>query len=146
MDRSRKKKAMSETAEALITLTADIVAAHVSNNAVAVSDLGPLIANVHGALTALGTATAASVPEVKAEPAVSVRSSVKPDAIACLCCGKRMLMLKRHLSTDHGLTVEGYRQMWNLPKNYPMVAPDYALRRRTLAISIGLGRKPKGKK
>ncbi len=125
--------------ETLITLTADIVAAHVSNNSVAVSDLPVLIQNVHGALTGLGHAVAE--PEVKQEPAVSIRSSVKPDFIVCLEDGKKLKMLKRHLMTHYQMTPEQYRAKWNLPADYPMVAPNYAEQRRTLAKKIGLGTK-----
>jgi predicted transcriptional regulator len=138
---------MSEDSQALITLTADIVAAHVSNNAVTVADLPTLIQKVHGALAAIDVGAGAAEATIEAkEPAVSIRSSVKPDAIACLCCGKRMKMLKRHLETDHKMSVDEYRRMWNLPKTYPMVAPDYAAKRRELALTIGLGRKPKAAK
>jgi predicted transcriptional regulator len=129
----------SELQETLITLTADIVAAHVSNNSVAVSDLPVLIANVHGALAGLGGA--APVPEVKQEPAVSVRASIKPDYIVCLEDGKKLKMLKRHLMTHYQMTPEQYRAKWNLPADYPMVAPNYAEQRRTLAKKIGLGTK-----
>ncbi|KRC81126.1 MucR family transcriptional regulator [Sphingomonas sp. Root241] len=125
--------------ETLITLTADIVAAHVSNNSVAVSDLPVLIQNVHGALTGLGRV--AAEPEVKQEPAVSIRSSVKPDFIVCLEDGKKLKMLKRHLMTHYQMTPEQYRAKWNLPADYPMVAPNYAEQRRTLAKKIGLGTK-----
>lgn len=125
--------------EMLITLTSDIVAAHVSNNSVAVSDLPTLIANVHGALSQL-SGTPAPV-EVKQEPAVSVRSSIKPDYIVCLEDGKKLKMLKRHLMTHYQMTPDDYRAKWNLPADYPMVAPNYAEQRRTLAKSIGLGTK-----
>ena len=125
--------------EALITFTADIVAAHVSNNNVGVDEVPALIQNVYGALAGLGVTPPA---EVKPEPAVSVRSSVKNDHIVCLEDGKKMKMLKRHLMTDHGLTPAEYRVRWGLPADYPMVAPDYAEKRRTLAMEIGLGRKP----
>ena len=123
----------------LLTLTADIVAAHVGSNSVAVSDLPLLIANVHGALSTAGSASAA--PEVRAEPSVSIRSSIKPDYIVCLEDGKRLKTLKRHLSTDHQMTPDQYRQKWGLDSAYPMVAPNYAEQRRTLAKSIGLGTK-----
>ncbi|UYY57968.1 MucR family transcriptional regulator [Sphingomonas sp. S2-65] len=129
----------SDIQETLISLTADIVAAHVSNNSVAVSDLPQLIQNVHGALTGLGSPPAE--PEVKQEPAVSVRSSVKPDYIVCLEDGKKLKMLKRHLMTHYQMTPEQYRAKWNLPADYPMVAPNYAEQRRTLAKKIGLGTK-----
>jgi predicted transcriptional regulator len=126
-------------ANVVITLTSDIVAAHVSNNSVSVDEVPALIQNVYGALASLGVAPA---PEVKLEPAVSIRSSIKNDHIVCLEDGKKMKMLKRHLMTDHGLTPAEYRARWNLPADYPMVAPDYAEKRRTLAKEIGLGRKP----
>ena len=129
----------NELSETLITLTADIVAAHVSNNSVAVSDLPVLIQNVHGALSGLGGP--APVAEVKQEPAVSVRSSVKPDYVVCLEDGKKLKMLKRHLMTHYQMTPEQYRAKWNLPADYPMVAPNYAEQRRTLAKKIGLGTK-----
>jgi len=125
--------------ETLITLTADIVSAHVSNNSVAVSDLPLLIQNVHNALTGLGGR--AEEPEVKQEPAVSIRSSVKPDYIVCLEDGKKLKMLKRHLMTHYQMTPDEYRQKWGLNADYPMVAPNYAEQRRTLAKKIGLGTK-----
>lgn len=130
---------MNELQETLVSLTADIVAAHVSNNSVAVSDLPVLIANVHGALSNLGGP--APVEIVKQEPAVSVRSSIKPDFIVCLEDGKKLKMLKRHLMTHYQMTPEQYRAKWNLPADYPMVAPNYAEQRRTLAKKIGLGTK-----
>ena len=128
-----------ELQETLVTLTADIVAAHVSNNSVAVSDVAVLIANVHGALSGLGSPVVA--PEVKAEPAVSIRSSIKPDFIVCLEDGKKLKMLKRHLMTHYQMTPEQYRAKWSLPLDYPMVAPNYAEQRRSLAKKIGLGTK-----
>jgi predicted transcriptional regulator len=126
--------------ETLITLTSDIVAAHVSNNSVSVDDLPSLITNVYGALSGLGQA--APVVEKAPEPAVSIRASVKPDHIVCLEDGKKLKMLKRHLMTHYNMTPEQYRQRWNLPADYPMVAPNYAAKRRDLAKKIGLGRKP----
>lgn len=123
--------------ETLVTLTADIVAAHVSNNSVAISDLPLIIQNVHNALAGLGGKTVE--PEVKQEPAVSVRASVKPDHIVCLEDGKKLKMLKRHLMTHYQMTPEQYRAKWNLPADYPMVAPNYAEQRRSLAKKIGLG-------
>ncbi|HEX8442854.1 MAG TPA: MucR family transcriptional regulator [Allosphingosinicella sp.] len=125
--------------ETLITLTADIVSAHVSNNSVAVNDLPTLIQNVHGALTGLGVKV--EEPEVKPEPAVSVRSSIKPDYIVCLEDGKKLKMLKRHLMTHYQMTPDEYRAKWGLAADYPMVAPNYAEQRRTLAKKIGLGTK-----
>jgi predicted transcriptional regulator len=132
--------AENEAAEdTLLTLTADIVAAHVSNNSVAVNDLPNLIQNVHQALA--GISGRSSGPEEKQEPKVSIRSSVKPDFISCLECGKKQKMLKRHLMTNHEMTPGDYRQKWALAADYPMVAPNYAEQRRTLAKSIGLGTK-----
>lgn len=128
------------TEETHLALAAEIVSAHVSNNSVAAGDLPTLIKSVYGALSALGEVQPAA--EEKREPAVSIRSSVKNDAIACLECGAKFKMLKRHLATDHNLTPEAYRARWNLPASYPLVAPDYAAKRKELAIRIGLGRKP----
>ena len=125
--------------DTLLTLTADIVAAHVSNNTVAVNDLPNLIQNVHGALSNISGRT--SGPEPKPEPKVSIRASIKPDYIVCLEDGKKQKMLKRHLMTNHGMTPDEYRQKWGLAADYPMVAPNYAEQRRTLAKSIGLGTK-----
>ena len=125
--------------EALLTLTADIVAAHVSNNSVAVNDLPNLIQNVHSALSGISGQPAA--PEAKPEPKVPIRSSVKPDYLVCLEDGKRLKMLKRHLMTHYQMTPDQYRQKWGLAADYPMVAPNYAEQRRSLAKSIGLGTK-----
>jgi predicted transcriptional regulator len=130
---------MDDNDDTLITLTADIVAAHVSNNSVAVNDLPQLIANVYGALSVLESGGAA--PEVRAEPKVPIRSSIKPDYIVCLEDGKRLKMLKRHLMTHYQMTPDQYRQKWGLNSDYPMVAPNYAEQRRMLAKSIGLGTK-----
>ncbi|MDB5683049.1 MAG: transcriptional regulator [Sphingomonas bacterium] len=134
---------VTASADALITLTADIVSAHVSNNSVALADLPSLIQNVHVALSGLGETVAE--PEERREPAVPIRSSVKPDFIVCLEDGKKLKMLRRHLMTHYQLTPEQYRAKWNLPADYPMVAPNYTEQRRTLAKKIGLGtrgRKP----
>lgn len=127
--------------ETLITLTADIVSAHVSNNSVAVSDLPVLISNVHNALSGLGERKEEPAP--KQEPKVSIRSSIKPDYIVCLEDGKKLKMLKRHLSTHYDMTPDEYRQKWGLNADYPMVAPNYAEQRRALAKKIGLGTKRK---
>jgi predicted transcriptional regulator len=125
----------------LLTLTAEIVASHVANNSVGLGDLAPLISNVHAALAGLG-APAPVVAEPEQKPAVSVRTSVKPDGITCLEDGKKFKTLKRHLRTDHGMTPEEYRAKWKLPADYPMVAPAYAETRRAMAVKIGLGLKP----
>jgi predicted transcriptional regulator len=130
----------NEANEMLITLTADIVAAHVSNNSVAVSDLPVLIGNVHAALAGLSSPSTA--PAAAPEPAVPIRTSVKRDYIVCLEDGKKLKMLKRHLMTHYGMTPDDYRAKWGLAADYPMVAPAYAEQRRDLAKAIGLGRAP----
>ncbi|MGB3738080.1 MAG: MucR family transcriptional regulator [Pontixanthobacter sp.] len=126
--------------ETLITLTSDIVAAHVGHNNVEVADVPELISNVYGALANLGQNQ--EKPEERPEPAVSIRASVKPDYIVCLEDGKKLKMLKRYLRTNYDMTPEEYRARWELPSDYPMVAPNYAETRRELAKKIGLGRKP----
>ena len=131
-----------DLSETLITLTADIVSAHVSHNNVAVGDVSGLIEQVHAALAQLGE-PAAPAPAEKQEPAVSVRSSIKPDHIVCLEDGKKLKMLKRHLMTHYGLTPDQYRAKWGLAADYPMVAPNYAAQRRDLAMKIGLGTRPR---
>jgi predicted transcriptional regulator len=135
---------MTENADqqaTLITLTADIVAAHVTNNSVTVSEVPALIATVFAALKGVGAAPEPA--EEKLTPAVSIRTSIKPDYIVCLEDGKKLKMLKRHLMTHYQLTPDQYRTKWGLPADYPMVAPNYAEQRRSLAHKIGLGRKPK---
>lgn len=132
-----------EFGETLITLTADIVSAHVSNNSVAVSDLPLLISNVHNALSGLGGRR--EEPAAKQEPAVSIRSSIKPDYIVCLEDGKKLKMLKRHLMTHYNMTPDEYRQKWGLAADYPMVAPNYAVERSQLAKKMGLGQQPRRK-
>jgi len=135
---------MDETAadmrETLITHATDIVVSYVANNSLGADEVSSLLRNVYGTLAGLGQESAA--PEARPEPAVSVRSSVKRDHIVCLEDGKKMKMLKRHLMTDHGMTPDEYRARWGLASDYPMVAPDYADKRRDLAKKIGLGRKP----
>ena len=129
--------------ETLITLTSDIVAAHLSNNDVEVDAVPSLITNVYQALSGLGEPE--EQPEERPEPAVSIRASVKPDYIVCLEDGKKLKMLKRYLRTNYDMTPEEYRARWGLPSDYPMVAPNYAEKRRDLAKKIGLGRKPGSK-
>ena len=111
-----------EVSNDLLTLTADIVAAHVSNNSVSVGDVPQLIEKVYSSLQTLGTPKQEAVAELK--PAVPVRSSVKPDYIVCLEDGKKLTMLKRYLRTNFGMSPEQYRAKWNLPADYPMVAPN----------------------
>jgi predicted transcriptional regulator len=133
------KNADVPSSESLIAFTSDIVAAHVANNTVEVADVPTLIQKVFGALQGLGEV---AVVVERPEPAVSIRASIKPEYLVCLEDGKKMKMLKRYLMTQYGMTPDQYRQRWNLPADYPMVAPEYAEKRRSLAKSIGLGRKP----
>ncbi len=123
----------------LLSLTADIVAAHVANNRVATNEVSDLIAQVHAALSGLTEPKKPTEPEL--QPAVPVRSSIKHDYIVCLEDGKKLKMLKRYLRTNYNMTPEEYRAKWKLPRDYPMVAPAYAEQRRGLARAIGLGRK-----
>lgn len=131
----------SRNSDALIELTADVVAAYVSNNPVPVGELPNLIADVHAALGRVGGATEAP-PADKQKPAVNPKRSVHDDYIVCLEDGKKFKSLKRHLATDHGLTPDEYRAKWGLAPDYPMVAPSYSATRSALAKSSGLGRKP----
>lgn len=124
----------------LLTLTTEIVAAHVANNTVAVADLPQLINEVFRTLSTVGSAPAA--PE-RPQPAVPVKKSVTPDYIICLEDGKKLKMLKRHLKTAYNMSPEEYRDRWGLPADYPMVAPNYAQHRSSLAKKIGLGTKPR---
>lgn len=123
----------------LITLTSDIVSAHVSKNSVAVNDLPTLIRSVYQAM--VNTGQPSPVVQEKCEPAISIRASVKADAVACIECGFKAKMLKRHLVTHHGLTPQDYRARWGLSSDHPLVAPDYAATRSRIAKSFGLGRK-----
>ena len=120
----------------LLELTSEIVASHVAHNAVATVDLPHMIETVHAKLASLGQP--AAPPQ---EPAVPVKRSVKKDALTCLECGRSMKMLKRHLRTDHDLSPQEYRAKWQLPRDYPMVAPDYSERRQALARESGLGQR-----
>jgi predicted transcriptional regulator len=121
----------------LLALTTEIVAAHVSNNTVAVNDLPQLINQIYNSLANIGAAPAA--PVARPAPAVSIKKSVQPDFIVCLEDGKKLKMLKRHLKTAYNMTPEGYRERWGLSSDYPMVAPNYARQRSRLAKEIGLG-------
>lgn len=133
-----------DTALVLTKPTADIVAAHVSHNSVPISDLPVLITGVHAALAGLGAAPSEQAAAAQ-EPAVAIKRSVKPGYIICLEDGKQLKLLKRHLMAHYQMTPDAYRAKWSLPADYPMVAPEYAERRRVLAKKIGLGRKPKAK-
>ena len=123
----------------LLELTTEIVAAHLSNNTVALGDIPDLIQQVFRTLSTVGEDGAA--PAERPQPAVPVRKSVNPDYIVCLEDGKKLKMLKRHLKTAYNMSPEEYRERWGLPADYPMVAPNYAVQRSDLAKKIGLGTK-----
>ncbi len=121
----------------LLELTSDIVAAHVSNNPVPLGELPGLIETVFGTLSTLSKP--AAEPEVELKPAVPIKKSITNEFIICLEDGKQLKMLKRHLKTHYSLSPEEYREKWNLPHDYPMVAPNYARARSELAKKMGLG-------
>ncbi len=129
--------------ELLVELTADIVAAYVSNHVVPVGELSNLISDVHSALSNTSAPSAPVAVVEKQKPAVSVRKSVQDDQITCLECGGSFKSLKRHLMTHHSLSPEEYREKWELPADYPMVAPAYAEARSRLAKEMGLGQRRK---
>ena len=127
-----------ETNSAVIEMAADIVSAYVGNNTVSVTELPNLIKQVHDALKGVSTGASQSPVEPQT-PAVSVRKSVTPDFLICLEDGRKFKSLKRHLRTKYDLSPEDYRAKWGLPKDYPMVAPNYAAARSALAKNMGLG-------
>lgn len=132
---------MASNNQELITLTAEIVAAHVSNNSVPTAEVANLIQGVYSALQSVGDPAPAPQAE-KPKGAVSARASVKPEYLVSMIDGKQYKMLRRHIS-QHGYTPESYRETFELPRDYPMVASNYAEQRRALAHKIGLGRKPR---
>jgi predicted transcriptional regulator len=125
----------------ILSLTATIVAAHVSKNTVPVGELATLIRSVHASLAEIGKP--AEVRPERPQPAVPIKKSVTPDFLVCLEDGKKLKMLKRHLKTAYDLTPEQYRERWGLGSDYPMVAPNYAKQRSRLAKEIGLGTRPR---
>ncbi|MDE2357599.1 MAG: MucR family transcriptional regulator [Alphaproteobacteria bacterium] len=130
---------MDETnPQMIVEKTSEIVAAFVSNNETSTADLPGLIQAVHRAL--VGISTGAPEIEPRKEPAVSIRRSVTPDHIVCLEDGRKFKSLKRHLRTKYGMSPDEYRTKWGLPKDYPMVAPNYAAARSALAKNMGLGK------
>ncbi|PRD44725.1 MucR family transcriptional regulator [Phyllobacterium phragmitis] len=126
----------------LIELTAGLMSAYVSNNSVPAAELPALIAQIHASFSGLATGEA-TAPEEKPIPAIAIKKSIAQDYIVCLEDGKKFKSLKRHLMTHYGLTPDEYRAKWNLPADYPMVAPNYAATRSALAKRMGLGRKAK---
>ncbi|MDQ8728556.1 MucR family transcriptional regulator [Bradyrhizobium sp. LHD-71] len=132
-------------AKGFIDLTAEIVSAYVGNNTTPASELPALIGQVHAALVRVseGQALAVTAP---AKPAVPVKKSLTAEYIVCLEDGKKFKSLKRHLRTQYGMTPEQYRDKWGLPADYPMVAPNYAVKRSQLAKKMGLGQPRNGKR
>ena len=130
-----------EMTQTLIAFTSNIVEAYVSNNSAELDDVPVLINNVYSALS--GLSGAGEQEEERPEPAVSIRASVKPDYLVCLEDGKKLKMLKRYLRTNYDMSPEEYRERWNLPSDYPMVAPNYAAARSELAKKMGLGKADK---
>jgi len=124
----------------MLELTTEIVVAHVSNNTLPVNDLPQLIQEVYKTLENVGNS---QLSIERLQPAISVKKSISPDYIVCLEDGKKLKMLKRHLKTAYNMTPEEYREKWGLPRDYPMVAPNYAKHRSSLAKKIGLGTKPR---
>ncbi len=128
----------NEQSSGLLQHTSTIVAAHVANNPIAAAELPSVIVTVHQALATLGP----EEPAPKPTPAVPIKRSVTPDYIICLEDGKKQKMLKRHLKTAHSMSPDEYRKRWGLPRDYPLVSPNYAKQRSALAKKIGLGRTP----
>jgi len=125
----------------LLELTTEIVSAHVSNNTLPVNELPQLIQDVYRTLSSVG---GVAVTSERPQPAVPVKKSVTPEYIVCLEDGKKLKMLKRHVKTAYDMTPDEYRERWGLPRDYPMVAPNYAKHRSSLAKKIGLGTKSRG--
>jgi predicted transcriptional regulator len=124
--------------EELLRMTADVVAAYVSNNALPTQQLAEIISTVYTSLRALDADS-----DIKSEPlkpAIAIRKSITPEYLICLEDGKKLKMLKRHLRSTYGMTPDDYRVKWGLPADYPMVAPNYAAQRSAFAKKIGLGR------
>ena len=143
--KDKETQKMEEQTEqgALVELTADIVSAYVSNNTMVPADLPGMIDDIYEALSRAAAKAALPVKE-ELKPAVSDKKSITPDYLICLEDGKKLKMLKRHLKTAYNMTPEEYRERWGLAADYPMVAPNYAKKRSSLAKKIGLGRKPGG--
>lgn len=135
---------IDQKGDKLLQLTADVVAAYVSNNIVPAGEMPGLISEIHSALGRIGSEEAAA-PAERPKPAVNPKRSVHDDHIVCLEDGKKFKSLKRHIMAHYGLTPEQYREKWGLDANYPMVAPNYAAARSALAKKMGLGRKRKRK-
>jgi predicted transcriptional regulator len=138
------EKSVKPSVNDMLRMASEIVSAYVGNNAVPPAQIPDLIQSVYRSLNGIGHLP--SVGEGAASPATSIRKSITPDYLVCLEDGKKLKMLKRHLRTVYNMTPQAYRTKWNLPPDYPMVAPNYASQRSAFAKSIGLGRSPGGKK
>ena len=125
----------------MLELATGIVSAYVAHNRMPAAELPGLLRAVHGSLDRLGGSPGPVAVAEPKQPAVPVRKSVTDDYVVCLEDGRKFKSLKRHLASAYGMSPEQYRAMWNLPKDYPMVAPNYASKRSELARRIGLGRK-----
>jgi predicted transcriptional regulator len=139
----------TDDATRLMDKAAEVVAAFVANNRLPVSELPGLIARVHAALvglTGVGSSTSTALLAAPTGPAVPIKKSITDNYLVCLEDGRKFKTLRRHLKADHGLSPESYRAKWNLPPDYPMVAPGYAKARSELAKSLGLGKKRRGTK
>lgn len=132
--------------EDLLRLSAEIVAAYVSQNSIPAAGIPDLVRSVHGAISGLGKASQPAKPAEKQKPAVPVSRSIQDDFIVCLEDGKKLKMLKRYLRSRYDMSPEEYRRKWSLPPDYPMVAPAYAARRSDFAKQIGLGKGVRRKK
>jgi len=126
----------------LLTLTSEIVSSYLAGNNVPATEIPALIERIYKTLANVGTPAAATVD--RPQPAVPIKKSITPDFIVCLEDGKKLKMLKRHLKTAYNLTPDAYRERWGLPSDYPMVAPNYAAKRSSLAKNIGLGKRRRG--
>jgi predicted transcriptional regulator len=136
------EKVGGQSRSQILRMVTEVIASYLKKNPVPAAELPTVINAVYGALSGSRTAPAPA-PEARPEPAVPVKRSVTADYIVCLEDGKKLKMLKRHLSTAYGMTPDEYRQRWGLAPDYPMVAPNYAAQRSSLAKQIGLGSKPR---
>ena len=128
---------------AVLAMVSEIISAYVARNSLPSADLPGLIRRVHETVSRLAEAPVLAGEVVPQRPAVSIRKSVSDDSVACLECGVRHKMLRRHLMTSHGLAPRDYRAKWSLPADYPLIAPNYSIRRSELATKIGLGKGPR---
>ena len=138
------QETQNDDSETIMIMTSEIASAYFSNNQVQEDRIEGVIHSIARALGGLPSGSCAAAGPGSQEPAVPVKKSVTKSAIVCLECGDKQKMLKRHLSTAHDLSPEAYKEKWGLPKDYPLVAPDYAKTRSELAKKIGLGQRGKG--